>query len=678
MAGVMKLKNRKANWKSIGNLFLFYNKPDTLENDELSFIIDLVEFYRPVEPKNESVISIESLIEFLKNNPEDKSFFKEYIHAKLLYKKFSRMLSDSGILQDSDFMYEVKKRLFAKILPFQPEKDTLEYILNQVFFKSDDPVWINKIPLEELQNLFQILDFKDIYASVEEKSPLNELIKAMGLLSQRMSGRAMESDVIKMVPEYEEKESPFVAFEKEMLLVTKKILENKPHYIEINDESYKQMMVLHKQCEEYVDSAFANSSKYGISLKVNQSLLRIRQQLHRIKILITTLIVQRESDRPRNSIQLILRLIKYNCQKNNVRQLINESTQLISYEITQHTARTGENYITESTSEYFSMLRAAIGGGFIVGFLCVFKLLLSKLETSGFGHAFYYSLNYSLGFIAIYIFGFTLATKQPAMTAATITKALETGMKKQTQNENKHSSFAQLFARLFRSQFIAFVGNVFMAFPVSLLGVWLIDYFFGVNIAFEKSAKLINDLSPITSAAIFHAGIAGVFLFLSGIISGNVSNKNKHNNVYYRIKEHPILKQNFGIERTNRIAKWFENNWAGVVSNGWFGVFLGSTASIGVFLGLNLDIRHITFASGNFALGLYGSKFIIDIPTLIWSIVGIGIIGFMNFIVSFSLSLGLAFRSRNIPISEIKLLNKAIWAHFKSNPISFFIPVKSK
>jgi site-specific recombinase len=186
----MKLKNRKANWNSIGNLFLFYNKPDTLENDELSFIIDLVEYYRPVEPKVESVISIESLIEFLKNNPEDNSFFKEYIHAKLLYKKFSRMLSDSGILQDSDFMYEVKKRLFAKILPFQPEKDTLEYILNQVFFKSDDPVWINKIPLEELQSLFQILDFKDIYASVEEKSPLNELIKAMGLLSQRMSGRA--------------------------------------------------------------------------------------------------------------------------------------------------------------------------------------------------------------------------------------------------------------------------------------------------------------------------------------------------------------------------------------------------------------------------------------------------------------------------------------------------------
>lgn len=50
-------------------------------------------------------------------------------------------------------------------------------------------------------------------------------------------------------------------------------------------------------------------------------------------------------------------------------------------------------------------------------------------------------------------------------------------------------------------------------------------------------------------------------------------------------------------------------NWVGVISNFWFGTFLGSTAIIGIFLGLNLDIRHFTFASGNFALGLYGNHF---------------------------------------------------------------------
>jgi len=76
------------------------------------------------------------------------------------------------------------------------------------------------------------------------------------------------------------------------------------------------------------------------------------------------------------------------------------------------------------------MFRAALGGGLIVGVLCIIKVMLGKIETSGFGHAFLYSMNYSIGFIAIYLCGFTLATKQPAMTASALVRALEQGMKK--------------------------------------------------------------------------------------------------------------------------------------------------------------------------------------------------------------------------------------------------------
>nr|WP_294773913.1 recombinase [uncultured Flavobacterium sp.] len=675
----MKFYRHKTPINTLADLFRLYFDPHGYQsNDRLLFLVDLVNFFRPNDPKKESIVSLKSLLDYLEANPVMTAQLKVYLAEALSQRKFGRMLSDTGILRDSDFTYEVKKRLFAKILPFQPEKDTLEFVLNQVFFKSSDPIWIARIPFEELQQLFDIIAVETIYESVEEQSVLSEVMSAMGLISQRMSGRAMETDVIKMVPEYDDLESPFVAFENELNNILAKIRNGEHHYIVSDDLHYKQLIILHKQCEEYVDKAFGNSSKFGISLKVNQSLLRIRQQLHRMKVLISTLVVNKPSDQKNNSILLLLRLIKYNCQKNNVRQLINESTQLISYEITQHTARTGEHYITESRAEYFAMLKAAVGGGFIVGILCIVKLLFSKIETSAFGHAFYYSLNYSIGFIAIYLMGYTLATKQPAMTAATLTKALESGMKKQTNSENKHGSFARLFARLFRSQFIAFVGNIFMAFPVSMLGIWLIDYFFDYNIAFEKSSKLLFDLSPVHSAALFHAAIAGVFLFLSGIISGNVSNRNKHNQVYYRIKEHPVLKQNLGIVRTNAIAKWFENHWPGVVSNGWFGVFLGSTASLGIFLGLNIDIRHITFASGNLALGLYGAEFFVELPTIIWGIIGIGLIGFVNFIVSFSLSLGLAFRSRNIPLSELRLLFNSTWAYFKSRPTAFFFPVKDK
>lgn len=647
-------------------------------NDNLEPLVELIRLIRPLKIKNIQTVDLQEAISFLKENYSCRKQFSIYLKEILKDKKFNKILSDAAILQDVDFIFEVKKRIFAKFLPYQPQKDTLEYVLNQVFYLANDGIWINKIPLNQLVELYDLLKFKSIYVSTEPNSVLSELFVAMHLITQRISGRAMETDVIKMVPEFDYIESPFSAFENELFLIKDRIRSSNTHYITSDDLSYAQLLVLHKQCEEFVEKAFDNISKYGISLRVNQNLLKIRQQLKRLKFLISLLVVDKEKDKKENGIVLASRLIKFNCYKNNVRKFIGESTQLISYEITQHTAKTGENYITEGRNEYFKMFRTALGGGFIVGILCIVKVLLSKAEASYFGHAFLYSMNYAIGFIAIYLLGFTLATKQPAMTASALIKALEDGVLKQGRDAEKYKAFAILFARVFRSQFIAFVGNVIMAFPVSLLGIWLIDYFLHYNIAATKWESLLVDLSPIHSLAIFHAAIAGIFLFLSGIITGSVANRDKHNQVYFRIAEHPFLKRNLGKTRTLKLAKVYEKRWAGIISNFWFGVFMGSTASIGLFLGLNLDIRHITFASGNLALGLYGANYTVSNSMLLWGIFGIGIIGLVNFIVSFSLSMGLAFRSRAISLYELRFVAISIWNHFKSSPVSFFFPTEKK
>lgn len=646
--------------------------------DDLELIVQLIGFIRPSKPKKNLLVDISELIAFLKQHPLYSRNLSVYIKGILEEKKFNKILSDAAILQDVDFLFEVKKRIFAKFLPNQPQKETLEYVLNQVFYLDTDIIWVKKIPMEQLESVYDLLGFTSLYTTPEPISPLSELMISMTLITQRISGRAMETDVIKMVPEFDGYESPFTAFEKELLEIEERIKVGPMYSISPDDLSYKQLQVLHKQCEEFVEKAFGNSSKYGISLRVNQNLLRIRQQLERLKVLLPLLVTENKSDEKKNGIFLAIELIKFNCYKNNVRKFIAESTQLISYEITQHTAKTGEHYITEGRREYFRMFTTALGGGLIVGILCIIKLWLGRVETSYFGHAFLYSMNYSFGFIAIYILGFTLATKQPAMTASALVRALEEGKKKQGDKTEKYGAFAILFARVFRSQFIAFVGNVIMAFPVSLLGIWLIDYAFDYNMASEKWLKLITDISPIHSAAIFHAAIAGVFLFLSGIISGSVANRDKHGQVYFRIQEHPFLKRTIGKKRTMKFAKLYEKRWAGIISNFWFGVFMGSTAIIGLFLGLNLDIRHITFASGNLALSMYGSNYVMDNTMLFWGVFGIGIIGLVNFLVSFGLSLGLAFRSRDISIFELRFVTSSIWQHFKRKPMSFFLPTERK
>ena len=658
----------------------YFNELQLWKNEEYNedIVVALVNTIRPKKPKTVEVVDISNVLHFFIENPQIKENFVVFLQSILQGRNFDSILTDAGILQDTDFIYEVKKRIFAKILPYQAPKNTLQYLLNQIFFLDSDPIWVNKIPKKQLEELFELFGFSGIYEAIDEGSVLFEVMQAMNLLSQRTSGRALESEVLKMVPEYANLESPFAAFEKELFAIENTIKQKENNFhITSSDINYKQLLVLYKQCNEFVEKAFQNSSKYGISLRVNQNLLRIKQQLYRLGVLLPLLVIDKPEEKKTKSIELAIKLIKYNCQKTNVRKLINESTQLLSYEITQHTAKTGEHYITESKTEYFKMLYAALGGGLIVGFLCIFKLLLSKLETSDFGHAFFYSLNYSFGFIVIYLLGFTLATKQPAMTAAALITALEDGLKKNSISaDEKHKSFAKLFARLFRSQFIAFVGNVAMAFPVSLLGIWLIDITFHYNIAEVKWNKLLVDLSPIHSMAIFHAAIAGFFLFLSGIISGSISNRDKHFEVKYRIEEHPWLKMTFGKERTKKIANWYDKKWSGVISNFWFGVFLGSTASVGLFLGLNLDIRHITFASGNLALGLYGANYVVSNSMLFWGIFGIGIIGLVNFLVSFGLSLGLAFRSRNIPLTELRPIFSSIKRRFLSKPMSFFFPTE--
>ena len=672
----MSLIKKQFAYNNIGEIFAKYIVDgDVVLKESLYFLYDLVKYFRPKSPKSVANITLRELLDHLIEFDTHRVILSNYLGSILSDRSFRIMVSDAGILQDSDFLYEIRKRISSKILPYQPKKDTLEYVLNQVFYKETDFVWINKIPMHELIELVEILQLPDIYQfDKAEEGALSEILYAMGVLTQRMSGRSMETSILNMIPKYNHLGSPFLGFENEFLEIESRLRKGEVQFVNANDLNYKQMVILYKQCVDLVKHAYKNSATFGITLKVNQSLLRIRQQLDRIKTLIDFLIVNTPKDRIENTVKLSLKLIEYNCYKNNVSKLIAESTQVVSYEITQYTAKTGEHYITETAKEYFNMFKASLGAGLVVGFLCIFKVLLSKADTSDFGFAFLYSMNYAVGFIVIYLCGFALATKQPAMTASYIIKAIEEGRKTQTSTTEQHSAFANLFARLFRSQFIAFVGNVIMAFAVALLLIWGIDRITGINITDTKWHTLLNDSSPVHSWAIFHAAIAGVFLFLSGIISGNVSNKNKHNQVYYRIQENPFLKSTIGAYKANKLAGWLERKWPGIISNFWFGIFMGSTHSIGIFLGLNLDIRHITFVSGNIALGAYGADFQLTAMTWLWCLLGIFFVGLINFTVSFGLSLGLAFRSRDIPWVEVFSLQKSVWKHFKKQPLHFFFP----
>jgi site-specific recombinase len=643
------------------------------KGNSVSILSKLVNAIRPRKWSDDSKPSIKPLLDIIDENPVYKKNIKAYLKTLLQGQRFEKILTDADIIKDVSFFYELKQRIVSKFIPDQPDYNSLEYVLTQVFYVDNDSDWVNAIPKEEIIALLNIL-FETDELAVQDVSIERQIVFSCQVLMSRITGVATEQEVNKMVPEYADYENPFLALQSELLIFLERI-GSEAKSIEKSDIDYRQLNILFNQCNDFINEAYKNTQRFGISIRVNQYLLRMQQQLNRVKLLVDMLIQNKEKNTVEKRVDLSLFLIGINYNKNNIRELFSKSTQRVAFEITQHKAKTGEHYITKDKFEYRKMLNASLGGGAVVGVMCITKLLLSKLSVSPFGTAFLYSLNYAAGFIIIYLLGYTLATKQPAMTASSFVKALQDG-EKNMNKKKRYLAFSVLFARLFRSQFIAFVGNVVMAFPVALLGIWVLDLLLDVNIAEEKGEKLLKDINPLMSLALLHAAIAGVWLFLSGVIAGNVSNRIKHNRIPFRIQEHPMLKVLIGRKRAIKIAEFHQKKYPGIVSNLMFGVFMGSTASLGYVLGLNLDVRHITFASGNFALGLYGVDWSTTVNMIVWVVIGIGLIGFLNFIVSFTLSIIVALRSCGISILELRHIIYSVFLYFLEKPLHFFFPLE--
>ena len=502
-------------------------------------------------------------------------------------------------------------------------------------------------------------------------TPVVELLFAAKVLGLRISGKAFDSGVLRMVPEYENLHNPFVALG-DALNDHIEGLQNGSVTRAVSEESSRQLHVLVGHCQELINKAYRNSAKVGMGFRVNQYLITMRRMLERLEVTLDALGVDPAQDGRERTVGLVKDLVRFNSGSTRVLDFIDHSTSVMARQVTQHTGRAGEHYITTNLKEFLRMFRTALGGGFIVAFACLFKAWMGTLDVSLIGHAALYSLNYAWAFITIYLLHFTLATKQPAMTAATIAATLDRG--RNQQEEDHYDELALLLARVSRSQLVAFLGNVLMAFPICVALAYGWSAVFGPDLFVQKSPKLLHELDPFRSLAIPHAAIAGVFLFLSGLISGSVVNRSIHLRIPDRIAQHPVLKLTLSEKWRDRLAHGYARHAGGVISNFWFGVFMGTIGTIGIIFGLPLDIRHITFAAGNMGLGMVGADWHVDKWTMAMSVLGIAIIGLINFAVSFGLSLSLALRSRKIPFTDVFAILGSVWERLRTEPMSFFFP----
>jgi len=368
-------------------------------------------------------------------------------------------------------------------------------------------------------------------------------------------------------------------------------------------------------------------------------------------------------------------LVSGECHKNDVRQHWRESLELLALRVTENASRAGEHYITSTRREYYALLKSAMGAGLIIAFMAVLKLQLAKEHLPPLTEALLFSLNYGLGFMLIHILHFTVATKQPAMTASAIAASIS----EQGGNGRDMESLTSIIAQTLRSQLAAILGNVLVVIPMAMLIAWGVMQATGVHfISPEKAHHLMEDINPIHSLAVFYAAIAGVCLFLSGLIAGHHDNLAMYNRIPQRLKQLRWLERLLGKARLSRVADYVENNLGALAGNFYFGCMLGGMTAIGVLFGLPVDIRHITFSSAYLGFSLIGLDFTMQPQELWLGVLGIALIGLTNLAVSFTLALSVAMKARKVTFTQRRALLQSLGRRFRRKPGEFLLPPKSQ
>ncbi|MFO7953938.1 site-specific recombinase [Thioalkalivibrio sp.] len=634
----------------------------------------LVDWLRPEDPRNVApvIARIEQLTLALTENPRLQDRLRTRLEDGLEDARHLTLYTDIGLFSRKGFFREATELIYERVNPRPMDRRDLKDVLFHVFHQTEDAIWVAALPDDAWWRFLESLGcLSGEHPGVLQRAR-EEILYALEMLSIWVAAEELEPELLRLDPSIAERNSAFVAQEREIsayVLDYRTALED-PNHERMDD---RHARVLLEQCGEQIARLRRQAIAHGNSLSLTHLLERLDQTLQRIHKLLDLLEPDPGRDTRAAAVGVFRELITISARQHGVRSLWQDNIRLVSRSITQHVSDTGEQYITQSRSEYLQMLCSGAGAGLIIAVMALIKIQIESLGLSEAANTLWVSLNYGLGFVLIHILHFTVATKQPAMTAAHLAAAIE----ESERGTADPSKMADLLMRVGRSQFAAVLGNVGIALPTAIvIGLLAPTMFESPILSSREIDYLMDGLRPIMGLALFFAAIAGVWLFVSGLIAGFFDNRCAYLDLPGRLREHPLLRRLLPTGARHRLADWIGYNYGALFGNFLFGVLLGVTGYIGYLLSLPLDIQHVAFASAN--LGYVTASEAPGLTVFALFLVFVLLIGAVNLWVSFGLALYVALRARGVRIGAFGRVFRAYGHHLREHPREFLFPPKAQ
>jgi site-specific recombinase len=433
-----------------------------------------------------------------------------------------------------------------------------------------------------------------------------------------------------------------------------------------------EMPALIEESRRLVEQVKLALEDQGVSIEVVYALDSIERGLERIELLLPFADAHDDLE-PTYQIRAVLDAVGRGLVGGrSFGQLISDTFRLLARKVIERAGRSGEHYVTSSRREYWAMLGSAAGGGFLTFGTAVAKFFVKWGHWPLFIDGVLSSVVYAGSFVLMQLLGFTLATKQPSMTAAALA-----GTIRERSGPRRLDELVRLIARIARSQFAAAVGNVSAVIVTSLAFDYALQQLGHGPFLDAKGAKaVIESFDPLGSGTIFFAALTGVLLWISSLFAGWFENWIVFRRVPEAIEHHRYAKR-VSKARMAKLARFLEHQAAGFGGSVALGTLLGMVPVFAKFVGLPIDVRHVTLSSGSLTLAM--SSLGIDgagLEPFIRASIGIAIIGLLNFGVSFALALVVALRARDVPRGERRTLPIAVLKYFLRRPFWFFFPPK--
>ena len=649
--------------KDLGTLLVELNPQADLAARHV-WLIELFEWLRGNDTvPDASLFRLQTFMDAVHTQPELEQRLKAWWQVLLQTVDVTTLLADFGFAPRTAFISELTNRMRRKILPGTPETIDAAELFALVAPTRFDALWLAAIPEAQIEQLTALLSGN---RQSDQLIWQHHLMDALTYCTAQIRATGFAPELRLRMDRANDDDRAFHPLSDDLAELRHIFFDPTQGNEELKAAIAKLRARL-DTCRQAVNGVYAHLNDNGISVGMVFMLRQLRERIVRVRELLDML----TSPQPAQAaIKMLARRVTIGQDSKSIGALISANSTLLSAKMAERSAETGEHYITRDRAEYKQMLGKAMGGGAVTALTTGLKFAVVALGLSAFWNGFASGFVYAASFIVIQLLHLTLATKQPAMTAPAMAAKLT-----EINSGNAIEDFVGEVTHLVRSQVAAVLGNVFMVVPAVLLVNVMIVLLSGKTMISPQAALHVLGTLSLLGPTLLWAAFTGLILFASSMVAGWFENWFVLHRLDSAIAHNPRITGTLGIARAARWSKFMRENISGFASNISLGFMLGLIPAFTGFFGFELEARHVTLSAGQLAAA--GAALGLDAfrqPLIWWCIAAIPLIGALNLSVSFYCAFRLALQAHNVSGIDRARITSAIWARWRTQPGSFFVP----